>query len=80
MESKMCQVAACLIPKFKLNWVVEDNQNEVKNTFMENIIDNSLTISSSQENNLQSTFNKTIELHYRDEFEDDFLVLRKIIF
>jgi len=24
----MCQVAACMVPKFKLNWTVEDNPND----------------------------------------------------
>jgi len=41
MESKMCQVAACMVPKFKLKWIVEDNWNDIKHTLMETIINNS---------------------------------------
>jgi len=39
MESKTCQVASCMVPKFKLNWAVEDDRNNIKNTLMETILD-----------------------------------------
>jgi len=64
----MCQVAACLVPKFKLNWAVEDDRNNIKNSLMETIIDN-LSLTNSQD--LQSTSNISTEYHNSD-IEDDF--------
>ncbi|VVC46539.1 Hypothetical protein CINCED_3A004924 [Cinara cedri] len=54
MQSKMCQIAACLVPKFKLNWVTQE-RNGIKNTFIEAVVDYSTTEINSQEYNLQST-------------------------
>ncbi|VVC38874.1 Hypothetical protein CINCED_3A005508 [Cinara cedri] len=39
MQSKMCQIAACLVPKFKLNWVTQEERNGIKNTFIEAVVD-----------------------------------------
>jgi len=69
MESKTCQVASCMVPKFKLNWAVEDDRNNIKNTLMETILDNALT--NSQEN-LQLTSNPTSIEHHNCDIEDDF--------
>eukprot|EP00102_Acyrthosiphon_pisum_P019272 XP_016656482.1 PREDICTED: uncharacterized protein LOC107882538 [Acyrthosiphon pisum] len=43
MDSKSCQTAACLIPKFKLNWTNSENRHEIKQTFLECITENELT-------------------------------------
>lgn len=40
MDSKSCQIAACLIPKFKLNWTNSENCHEIKQTFLEYITEN----------------------------------------
>ncbi|CAI6375144.1 unnamed protein product [Macrosiphum euphorbiae] len=72
MESNMCQVAACLIPKFKLNWAVEDDRNNIKNSLietLETIIDNA-SLTNSQD--LQSTSNTTSTEHHNSDIEDDF--------
>ncbi|XP_050063875.1 uncharacterized protein LOC126552854 [Aphis gossypii] len=70
MESKTCQVASCMVPKFKLKWAVEDDRINIKNTLMETILDNALT--NSQEN-FQLTPNPTsIENHNYCDTDDDF--------
>jgi len=33
--SKSCQVAASLIPKFKLNWTANENRDEIKQDLIE---------------------------------------------
>lgn len=40
MDSKSCQIAACLIPKFKLNWTNSENCHEIRQTFLEYITEN----------------------------------------
>ncbi|VVC28582.1 Hypothetical protein CINCED_3A011646 [Cinara cedri] len=55
IKSKMCQIAACLVPKLKLNWVTQEERNGIKNTFIEAVVDYSTTEINSQEYNLQST-------------------------
>ena len=53
--SKSYQVAATLIPKFKLNWTANENRDEIKQHLIEIVTNNtSKNISSSQESN-QST-------------------------
>ncbi|KAE9533895.1 hypothetical protein AGLY_008974, partial [Aphis glycines] len=69
MESKTCQVASCMVPKFKLKWAVEDDRNNIKNTLMETILDNALK--NSQEN-LQLTPNPTSIENHNCDIEDDF--------
>lgn len=71
--SKSCQVAASLIPKFKLNWTANENRDEITQHFIEivaNHTDTSMIISSSQESN-QSSISTT------EQFE---IVIQNMIF
>lgn len=75
----MYQNAACLVPKCKLNWAKQEEQNGIKNTFIE--ADYSTTEINSQEYNLQSTSSALSKdcPSTNSDSEDDFLVLVKIV-
>lgn len=66
MNSKMCQVAACLVPKFKLNWTTQDNRDEIKHTFIDAMTEFSV-LSNSQGKNQPSLVNSQ-----KSDSEDDF--------
>lgn len=72
--SKSCQVAATLIPKFKLNWTANENRDEIKQHLIEIVTDNTtINILSSQESNQSST----TEQFENSDSEDDFLSFKE---
>jgi len=68
MVSTSCQVAACLIPKFKLNWTNSENCNKIKQTFLEFITDNA----QLTETNLAVTTTASTDNNSSDSEEDFF--------
>lgn len=74
-ESKSCKLAACLIPKFKLNWVDPDKRNDIKEALYEYVSEQFVEKTQNSNIPLNSTPSSTIQNvgNYFDEnAEDDF--------
>lgn len=70
-ESQSCQLAACLIPKFKLHWADPGKKNDIKEALYRYVCEQN--VEKSQESNvtLSSTF-QNIVTSSNDNAEDDF--------
>lgn len=73
-DSQTCQLAACLIPKFKLHWADPDKRNSIKEALYGYVGEQS--VENSQESNvtLSSTYTSS-----SDNAEDDFFSFNETI-
>lgn len=69
MCSKSCQVAAGLIPKFKLNWTNLDNRDDIKNALLEYISEN---VEQIERNPVIADSSLTQLQNHNSDSEDDF--------
>lgn len=67
----MCQIAACLVPKFKLNWAMPDDQDNIKHTLVNAVSEHS-SITSSQETSSSYTSNPISMQCEHSDSEDEF--------
>lgn len=77
MCSKSCQVAAGLIPKFKLNWTNSENREDVKNALLENISEH---IDQIERNPVIADSSLTRIQNNCSDSEDDFFSFNNEIF
>ena len=71
MNSKQCQVAASIIPKFKLNWTNLENREDIKQTLLEYV---SEQVEQTKKNT--STLTSLTTVQNNSDSEDDFFTFK----